>query len=129
MIRDVLFEGEVIKIYQSLEDVMQRAVCAVMFFAGLRRSEIWALRPEDLDWHTPKININWAWKNYDRKTRETQNTIEGEWRLSRKFYRTPYESYGEKTVNMNLYFVTRMEACRGPPGFVIISPDGSRKPR
>jgi integrase/recombinase XerD len=48
---------------------MEVAICAVMFLAGLRRSEIFALRQEDLDWYTPKITIRHAWQNFNRKDR------------------------------------------------------------
>ncbi len=48
---------------------MELAVCACMFLSGLRRAEIAALRPEDLDWHTPKITVKRAWQNYDKKGR------------------------------------------------------------
>jgi integrase/recombinase XerD len=49
---------------------MESAICAAMFLAGLRRSEIFSLRPEDLDWHTPKINVRSAWQNFDKKNRK-----------------------------------------------------------
>jgi integrase/recombinase XerD len=69
--RDALPEEEVLKLFNPgvLRDVMELAVCSVMFLAGLRRSEIFALRPEDLDWYTPKILVQRAWQNFDRKTR------------------------------------------------------------
>jgi integrase len=69
---DALFEEEVIRLFLPgvLKDVMQRAVCAAIFWVGLRWSELWALRPEDLDWKTPKITVCHAWKNFDRKFRE-----------------------------------------------------------
>jgi len=50
-------------------DVMELAVCSCMFLSGLRRSEISALKPDDLDWHTPKITVCRAWQNFDRKKR------------------------------------------------------------
>jgi integrase/recombinase XerD len=40
-----------------------------MFLAGLRRSEIFALRPEDLDWFTPKITVSRAWQNFNFQRR------------------------------------------------------------
>jgi integrase len=70
--RDILDDNEVIKLFSSnaFNDKMEKAVCAAMYWAGLRRSEIFALRPENLDWKTPKIRIENAWKNFDRKDRE-----------------------------------------------------------
>ena len=48
-------------------DPLQKAICAAMFYAGLRRSEIFALKPENLDWYTPRINITNAWKRFTSK--------------------------------------------------------------
>ncbi|GHU69811.1 hypothetical protein FACS189450_03290 [Spirochaetia bacterium] len=69
--RDALEADEVLRLFAPgvLLNPMERAVCAAMFWAGLRRSEIWALKPEDLDWKTPKITIRHAWKNYNKKGR------------------------------------------------------------
>jgi site-specific recombinase XerC len=69
--RGALSEEEVIKLFTPgvLLDEMERAVCAAMFLAGLRRSEMFALRPEDLDWCTPKIMVCRSWQNFDSKTR------------------------------------------------------------
>ena len=69
--RDALPEDEVIKLFSKgvLQDVMELAVCSAMFLSGLRRSEIFALKTECLDWHTPKIIIKNAWQNFDRKTK------------------------------------------------------------
>jgi hypothetical protein len=46
--RDALTETEVIKLFSPgvLQDTMELALCVVMFLSGLRRSEIFALRPE-----------------------------------------------------------------------------------
>ncbi|MDR2608186.1 MAG: site-specific integrase [Treponema sp.] len=70
-VRDALPEEEVIKLFQPgvLLDKMERAICAAMFLAGLRRSEIFALRPEDLDWFTPKITVSHAWQNFSYRKR------------------------------------------------------------
>jgi integrase len=70
--RDILDDTEVIKLFSSgaFTDKMERAVCAVMYWAGLRRGEIFALRPENLDWKTPKIHVENAWKNFGSKDRE-----------------------------------------------------------
>jgi integrase len=70
-IRDALPEDEVIKLFQPgvLQDTMELAVCSVMFLSGLRRREIFALKPEDLDWHTPKIIVRRVWQNFTYKKR------------------------------------------------------------
>jgi integrase len=69
--RDFMEEEEMLKLFKPgvLQDSMEVAVCAAMFWAGLRRSEVFALRPEDLDWHTPKITVRRAWKNFTYKRR------------------------------------------------------------
>jgi integrase len=48
---------------------MELAICAAMFLSGLRRAEIFALKPECLDWHTPKITVKNAWQKFDEKCR------------------------------------------------------------
>jgi integrase len=71
--RDILTDAEVISLFSSKDvfhDRMEKAVCAAMYWAGLRRSEIFALRPEHLDWKTPKIRIEDAWKCFDSRKRE-----------------------------------------------------------
>jgi hypothetical protein len=67
-IRDALPEDEMLKLFGPgvLTTTMELAICAAMFLSGLRRSEIFALKPEDLDWHTPKITVRRAWQNFDR---------------------------------------------------------------
>jgi integrase/recombinase XerD len=69
--RDALPEDEMLRLFEPgvLTTTMELAVCAAMFLSGLRRSEIFALKPECLDWHTPKITVKNAWQNFDRKTR------------------------------------------------------------
>jgi integrase/recombinase XerD len=69
--RDFLQEDEVIKLFLPgvLENTMELAVCAAMFLSGLRRSEIFALKPECLDWHTPKIKVKNAWQNFSKKNK------------------------------------------------------------
>jgi integrase len=71
-IPDALPEVEVLRLFGPgvLNDVMELAVCAAMFLAGLRRSEVFALKPEDLDWHTPKIVVRNAWQNFSYKRRK-----------------------------------------------------------
>jgi integrase len=71
--RDILTEEEVGNLFSSeltFIDKMEKAVCAAMYWAGLRRSEIFALRPENLDWRTPIIRIENAWKNFGSSDRE-----------------------------------------------------------
>jgi integrase len=69
--RDALTEDEVISLFgpDILQDVMDLAVCGAMFLARLRRGEIFALKPEDLDWRTPKILVRRAWQDFDRRSR------------------------------------------------------------
>jgi integrase len=49
---------------------MEKAVCSAIYWAGLRRGEIFALAPENLDWKSPKIRIERGWKNFGSKDRE-----------------------------------------------------------
>ena len=71
VIRDILPEDEVVKLFMPgvLRNTMELAVCGAMFLSGLRRSEIYALKPECLDWHTPKIKVINAWQCYNKKAR------------------------------------------------------------
>jgi integrase/recombinase XerD len=66
--RDALPEDEMLRLFGPgvLKNTLELGVCAAMFLSGLRRSEIFALKPEDLDWHTPKIMVCRAWQNFDR---------------------------------------------------------------
>ncbi|GHU58627.1 hypothetical protein FACS189444_2590 [Spirochaetia bacterium] len=69
--RDALSEDEVVSLFNHgvLTDTMELAVAAVMFMAGLRRGEVFALKPDDLDWRTPQIHVRRAWQNFDSKDR------------------------------------------------------------
>jgi integrase len=69
--RDALKEEEILKLFMPgvLKTKMELAVCATIFLAGLRRSEVSALKPEDLDWHTPKIKVKRAWQNFEKKNK------------------------------------------------------------
>ena len=69
--RDSLEEDEIVKLFLPgiHQNTMELAVCAAMFLSGLRRSEIYALKPDCLDWHTPKIKVNNSWQCYNKKTR------------------------------------------------------------
>ena len=60
---DLLSSEEAVKLFVSgVLDTMERAVCAALFL--LRPGEIFALKPEDLDWKTPKITVRRTWKNF-----------------------------------------------------------------
>jgi integrase len=65
--RDVLEEWEVLKLFEPgvIPDTLDRALCAAMFWTGMRRCEIYGLKPGDLDWRTPQIIIRNAWQRYD----------------------------------------------------------------
>lgn len=69
--RGTLCEKEILSLFSPkvLLDSMELAVCAVMFFAGLRRSEIFALTPDCLDWKTPKIIVRQTWQRFDNTDR------------------------------------------------------------
>ena len=73
--RDVLTDEEVLRLFQPgvLKTPLQLAVCMLYFYSGLRRAEIFALKPEDLDWKTPKITVRRAWQLFD----ETKNRVIG----------------------------------------------------
>jgi integrase len=68
---DALPEDEFLKLFNPgvLQDTIELAVCACMFLSGLRRAEIAALKPDCLDWSTPKITLKYSWQRYDRKNR------------------------------------------------------------
>ncbi|MDR1325601.1 MAG: site-specific integrase [Treponema sp.] len=68
---DALTDDEVVWLFSPgvLLDSMERGVCAAMFLAGLRRAEIFALKPEDLDWKTPKITVRRAWQKFEYNDR------------------------------------------------------------
>jgi len=69
--RDALPEDEMLRLFYPgvLKRTMELAVCAAIFLSGLRRSEVAALKPEDLDWHTPKITVRRAWQNFNTRNR------------------------------------------------------------
>jgi integrase len=68
---DALPEDEFLKLFNPgvLQDTMELAVCACMFLSGLRRAEIAALKPDCLDWNTPKITLKYSWQRYEKKNR------------------------------------------------------------
>jgi len=69
--RDALTEDEMLRLFMPgvLTNTAELAVCAVMFLAGLRRAEVSALKPEDLDWVTPKIAVRRSWQMFDSVNR------------------------------------------------------------
>jgi integrase len=71
--RDVLEEWEVLKLFDPgvIPDPLDRALCAAMFWAGMRRCEIYGLKPEDLDWRTPQIIVRNAWQRYDSEKKRS----------------------------------------------------------
>jgi integrase len=74
--RDFMPEDEFLKFFYPgvLRDTMELAVCACMFLSGLRRGEIAALKPECLDWVTPKITVKYNWQRYNKKSRVLSTT-------------------------------------------------------
>jgi len=68
---DALCEDEIIRLFAPgvLKNTLELAVCSAMFLSGLRRSEIFALNPGCLDWHTPKITVKNAWQNFNLRSR------------------------------------------------------------
>jgi integrase/recombinase XerD len=71
--RDVLQESEILKLFMPgvITDVLEYAVCTAMFWVGLRRAEIFGLKTSDLDWKTPQIRIDHAWKLFGKKKNRT----------------------------------------------------------
>jgi integrase len=71
--RDVLQEDEILRLFmpEVITDTLERAVAVAMFWAGLRRAEIFGLKTKDLDWKTPKLNITHAWKLFGSKKKRT----------------------------------------------------------
>ncbi|WP_461247027.1 hypothetical protein [Treponema sp. R6D11] len=77
--RDTLLENEMLKLFQTgvLLRTIKLAVCAIMFLSNLRQAEIFALKPEDLDWVTPKITVKRAWQNFDNKEKRILEHTKG----------------------------------------------------
>jgi integrase len=71
--RDVLEYWEILKLFEPgvIPDPLDRALCAAMFWAGLRRGEIYGLKPQDLDWGAPKIIVRNAWQRYDSEKKRS----------------------------------------------------------
>jgi len=104
---DALSEDEMLKLFQPgvLKDTMELAVCAAMFLSGLRRGEIAALRPEDLDWHTPKITICHAWQRFNKKDKVLGPTKGKKSRVAPfdPVLQEAIKNYGKKTDGMILF--------------------------
>jgi integrase len=68
---DALPEEEMLKLFMPgvLTDTMELAVCSAIFLSGLRRAEVSALMPEDLDWATPKIVVCQSWQRFNNRNR------------------------------------------------------------
>jgi integrase/recombinase XerD len=67
--RAYLTEEEMLMFFNHgvLQTTMELCVCSALYLAGLRREEVFALMPEDLDWATPKIKLCRAWQDFDSK--------------------------------------------------------------
>jgi len=65
--RAYLTEEEMLMFFNPgvLTTTLELCVCAGLYLAGMRRAEVFALMPEDLDWATPKINLCRAWQDFD----------------------------------------------------------------
>lgn len=69
-IRGALTESELVAIFSKpWPSPLERAICALAFWAGLRRGEILALRWSDVDMERRRIMVSRAVKELDRKTR------------------------------------------------------------
>jgi len=77
--RDAFSEDEILKLFAPgvLLTTMELAVCAAIFWAGLRRSEVFALKPEDLDWHNGVINVRRTWQCFDNKYKRKLGPTKG----------------------------------------------------
>jgi len=92
--RDALPEDEVLKLFEPgvLINTMELAVCAAMFLSGLRRGELYALRPEDLDWKTPKILVCQAWQRFNKKDKKLGPT------KGKKVRRAPFDPILQQAI-------------------------------
>jgi integrase len=93
--RDALPEEEMLKLFEPgvLERTIELAVCSAMFLSGLRRSEVFALKPEDLDWHTPKITVRRAWQNFNSKEKRVLGPPKG-----KKERQTPFDPILQQAI-------------------------------
>jgi len=111
---DALPEDEMIELFKPgvLKDVMELGVCAAMFLSGLRRAEISALRPEDLDWHTPKIMVSRSWQRFEKIDKVLGPT------KGKKIRRAPFDPILQEAIK-------RIWAENGEHEFVFCRKDGS----
>jgi integrase len=126
--RDAMPENEVLKLFYpgTLKRTMELAVCAAIFLSGLRRSEVAALKPEDLDWNTPKITVKRAWQDFD-----SRNRVLGPPK-GKKIRKVPFDpilqeaikNFGMKMENTNLFFVGRMARPLVRHGHILILRNG-----
>lgn len=76
-VRGALVEDELVAIFSSegiFETPLERAVCALAFWAGLRRGEVFALRWEDVDFGGRRIAVRRAWKRFGAAVAELGDT-------------------------------------------------------
>jgi len=113
--RDVLQEDEILKLFMPgvITDILERAVAIAMFWAGLRRAEIFGLKTKDLDWRTPKLNINHAWKQFGSKKKRTLG--DPKWHKRRE---APFPEDLRAIVK-------ELQKTNGVHDFVFCFPDGS----
>ena len=67
--RAYLTEEEMLMFFNPgvLRTTLELCICSALYLAGMRREEVFALMPKDLDWFTPKINLCRAWQDFDSK--------------------------------------------------------------
>lgn len=113
--RDALTEDEVVKLFEPgvLKNTMELAVCAVMFLSGLRRGELYALRPADLDWKTPKILVCQAWQRFNRKGKKLGPT------KGKKVRRAPFDPILQQAIR-------KLWEENGEHEYVFSNKDGKR---
>jgi integrase/recombinase XerD len=112
--RDVLQENEILKLFMPgvITDALERAVCTAMFWAGLRRAEIFGLKTEDLDWKTPQLKIDHAWKLFGKKRERTLG--DPKWHKHRE---VPFPDELQAAVK-------KLQEANGIHDFVFCYPDG-----
>ena len=112
--RGSLLEDEMVRLFAPgvLESTMEFAVCATMFLSGLRRSEIFALKPECLDWRTPKIIVKNAWQNFDDKNGKVLGPPKG-----KREREAPFDPVLQEAIK-------KLWAENGKHEFVFSYPDG-----
>ena len=113
--RDVLQEDEILKLFMPgvITDLLERAVAIAMFWAGLRRAEIFGLKTTDLDWRTPKLNIIHAWKRFGSTKHRTLG--DPKWHKRRE---APFPDDLRSIIK-------ELQEVNGVHEFVFCYPDGS----